>query len=562
MFRAVTKRKVGLLVSIAVSLVTLFVTPLSSLDPINVPKLWVLLALAFAIVGVIIFDLKPLGNKSDRLNIIASVSLLLFMIIAMILSDSPLTQQLFGTFGRNTGLLTYLSFVIIFIGAANATDISIKKPFVLSFSIAAGFNAIYGFVQAIGKDPQKWSNPYTPVIGTLGNPNFVSAFLGLGVALALAYLFAANIKLIYRILAVLYILLATYDILKSDAQQGLIISALSGAIVLYFWLKDRIKVAAIRYLYLFSGLIAFILGVAGTLQKGPLATILYQQSVTYRGDYWQAGLTMLRNNPFFGVGLDSYGDWYRASRTVEATLRRGPSVVSNAAHNVFIDIAATAGIFALVAYLLLIFLGLKAAYKTIKRNPKADPFFIAIFAAWLGYLVQSVISINNIALGIWGWVLPGILISFEKWQAKDETSEAKNLTKAKRKSVSNFNDFSGMGLVGGLIIGGTIGFLPFNSDANFRHSMEEQNIDNIFISASKWPAVSDRLNFATKIFDQNQLQDKALLLARESVAINPRNFDGWNFLYNSNSVSADEKREILIRLKALDPHNPDLAKLG
>ena len=69
---------------------------------------------------------------------------------------------------------------------------------------------------------------------------------------------------------------------------------------------------------------------------------------------------MIKNHPWFGVGLDSYGDWYRASRTLAATIRRGPSTVSNAAHNVFIDIGATAGIFALIAYLAVVFLGFQA----------------------------------------------------------------------------------------------------------------------------------------------------------------------------------------------------------
>ena len=88
---------------------------------------------------------------------------------------------------------------------------------------------------------------------------------------------------------------------------------------------------------------------------------LYKPSVTYRGDYWHAGIEMFKSHPWFGVGLDAYGDYYRAERTLAATLRRGPSTVSNAAHNVFIDIAATAGIFALLAYLAVIFIGMRAA---------------------------------------------------------------------------------------------------------------------------------------------------------------------------------------------------------
>jgi len=235
-------------------------------------------------------------------------------------------------------------------------------------------------------------------------------------------------------------------------------------------------------------------------------------------------------------------------------VRRGPSTVSNAAHNVFIDIGATAGILALIAYLAVIFLGLRAAYRISKKSNGFDPFFVSIFVAWVGYLIQSVISINNIALGIWGWVLPGILISMEKWQPVNSSSRAE-----KKKSAT---DFSGMGLIAGLFVGAVIGYLPFNSDANFRHSLEARVPDEILKAATKWPTDAARLNYATQIFNQNKMQDKALPLARESVKLNPRNFDGWNYLYNSPSVSGNEKREILDTLKKLDPHNPDLKKLG
>ena len=112
------------------------------------------------------------------------------------------------------------------------------------------------------------------------------------------------------------------------------------------------------------------------------------------------------------------------------------------------------------------------------------------------------------------------------------------------------------------IIGGVIGFFPFNADANFRHSVEASSADLINTAADKWPQTPDRLLYAAKIFDQNKMSDKALKLARDAAKLNPRNFDAWYYIYNAPSTSGNEKREILDRLKALDPHNPDLAKLG
>jgi O-antigen ligase len=558
MFKEVTQRKVGSLISLSVALVTLFVTPYSTLDPINVPKLWVLLALAFGVVGALLLDIKPFFNKENWAPVIAAKSVFIFMFIAMLVSSAPFSQQLFGTYGRNTGLLTYLAFVILFIGAAVASSKSIKKPFLFAFGLTIGINALYGAVQAIGKDPQKWSNPYAPVIGTLGNPNFVSAFLGMGVALALSYLVSQNIDIKFRALSALYILFALYDILKSDAQQGLIVSLLSVGLVGYFFLKFKIKSTGIRLGYLSLGVFAFLVGVAGTLQKGPLASILYKSSVTYRGDYWHAGIEMFKKHPYFGVGLDSYGDWYRASRTLAATVRRGPSTVSNAAHNVYIDIAATAGIFALIAYLAVIFLGFRAAYKIAKRTTEFDPFFVGIFVAWVGYLIQSAISINNIALGIWGWVLPGVLISMERWGIESKKPiPNKPITKVKVAT-----DFSGMGLIGGVIVGGILGFFPFNADANFRNALESGDKARISIAALKFPRDYSRMNYAAQIFEQNKLIESAVTIARVSVKYNKRNYDALNFLYRSGKITAEDRKKILNRMLALDPHNPDLKKLG
>ena len=148
-----------------------------------------------------------------------------------------------------------------------------------------------------------------------------------------------------------------------------------------------------------------------------------------------------------------------------------------------------------------------------------------------------------------------MLIAINRWQSEEPI-------KKEKVKVKNATDFSGMAMVAGLVVGGVIGYLPFNADANFRHSIETGDPNKIYAAATKWPSDASRLNYAAQIFDQNKMQDKAVTLAREAVKLSPRNFDGWMYLYNSPSVSGNEKREILDRLKVLDPHNPDLMKLG
>ena len=149
-------------------------------------------------------------------------------------------------------------------------------------------------------------------------------------------------------------------------------------------------------------------------------------------------------------------------------------------------------------------------------------------------------------------MLPGLLIAMDRWQTEE---------KPKVKEVKS-TDFTGMVMMAGLVIGGVIGYLPFNADANFRHALESGDGAKIYPAATKWPTDPAKLMYAANIFDENKMQDKAVELAREAVKLSPRNFDAWMYLYNAPSVSGNEKREILDRLKALDPHNPDLVKLG
>ena len=522
------------------------------MDPINLPKFWVLMSLGIATSFMLIIQPKSLISKSNWPIVVSSGSVIVCMFLSLMTSRISISQQLFGTYGRNTGLFTYLAFGTLLIGAAVATNRKVIKPFIIGTSAALLINVSYGAIQANGGDPYKWSNPYAPVIGTFGNPNFVSSFLGMGMAFALSYLVAPAIEIKFRIVSGFYILLALYDILRSDAQQGLVVSFLSFGLIGHFLLKAKFSKPIIRYSYLGCGLIVTLIGILGTLQKAPLSSMLYKPSVTYRGDYWHAGMEMFKSHPWLGVGLDAYGDYYRAARTITATLRRGPTAVSNAAHNVFIDIAATAGIFALLAYSVVILIGMRAAWRISKRSTGFDPFFVSIFVAWVGYLVQSVISINNIALGIWGWVLPGLLIAMDRWQTEE---------KSKVREIKS-TDFTGMVMMAGLVIGGVIGWLPFNSDANFRYAIYSVNPAKIYTSAMKWPTDPARIMYAANIFEQNKMQDKAVELAREAVRLSPRNFDAWMYLYNAPSVLGNEKREILDRLKVLDPHNPDLAKLG
>ena len=223
MLTEMVSKRAGWLAGAALFIVTVFVTPNSTLDPINVPKLWALSIFGFAAIFMLASQGKSLFDRKNRFLTISILGLPLYMFLGIFFTDSTLSRELFGTYGRNTGFLTYFSFAALALLLTIASTSNIKKQILIGVVGAISVNVIYSLIQALGKDPQNWVITYTPVFGTLGNPDFVSAFLGFGAAFPLAYLFSRNTNVISKVLCSLYVPIALFDIYKSGSQQGLIV---------------------------------------------------------------------------------------------------------------------------------------------------------------------------------------------------------------------------------------------------------------------------------------------------------------------------------------------------
>jgi hypothetical protein len=179
--------------------------------------------------------------------------------------------------------------------------------------------------------------------------------------------------------------------------------------VVVVWVWQRQKIAA--WVLTGLGIIGGIAGVAGMLNKGPLTKYFYKISVTYRGDYWRAGWNMFVHHPLFGVGLDRFGAYFRQYRDATQVARRGPNLISNAAHDVPIQLASTGGIFVLISFLALTFFILWRGIVALRKTSGTEQIVVAvIFGAWATYEAQSLISIDNLAIAIWGYILGGAVI--------------------------------------------------------------------------------------------------------------------------------------------------------
>ena len=147
------------------------------------------------------------------------------------------------------------------------------------------------------------------------------------------------------------------------------------------------------------------------LQKGPLVSLLYKDSVSVRGYYWRAGIEMFKNKPFTRVGVDRYGAYFKEFREVGYPLKYGYEITSSNAHNTFIQLFATAGIFVGTVYLLIIGYVLFSGINLLRRSNGEDrKITLGLISVWIGFQAQSLISIDNIGISIWGWLLGGSIV--------------------------------------------------------------------------------------------------------------------------------------------------------
>jgi len=378
-------------------------------DPFNSPKLWIVLIVAAWLVGYIVsFRNIVFTNKELKLTFYLSAFFILFSLIATAFTDFKYIA-FFGETQRRNGFFAYISLAIILLATSIFIRLfNVKRLFITVYFIATTL-AAYAFMQTTGKDFVKWSNPYNEIIGTVGNPNFAAAVMAILGVLMFSVIFIKDFSIYYRIYAGILTLCLLGLIYRSNARQGLLSYALGIGIFLVVWIygrNNRLGVIAAG-----SGLVVFIVAVLGMLQIGPLEKYLYKPSVSIRGYYWRAGIEMLNHHPLFGVGMDRYGAYFKQYREVGYPLSYGFDITSSNAHNTFIQLFATGGIFLGATYLVLNAYILRRAVVGLKNLTGDNRLLLAgIFSAWIAFHAQSLVSIDNIGISIWGWVLGGSII--------------------------------------------------------------------------------------------------------------------------------------------------------
>jgi O-antigen ligase len=482
--------------------------------------------------------------------------------IANLLSAQPIEHGFYGTYGRSTGSLAYFALSIFSIVAFLLAKNEMSSKLLMSFLLAGIFNLLYFALTLFGIEIFNWNNPSKSVLGTFGNSNFAGAFMGIFLLFLVSKLYLSkNNKVLFPFYLFLAVF-AAFEVYKTRATQGIVVSGLGLFILGFFVIRSRSN-KKIEIMYLGATIFVGIIAVLGMLQIGPLSQWLYKTSVSLRGGYWRAGWKMGLDNPLFGVGPDSYGFYYRKYRGQEIMDLAGPDTTTDAAHNVFLDIFAYGGFPLLIFYIIMQLIVLSSILRVLKKTRSFDPTFSVLVACWVAYQAQSVISINQIGVAIWGWILSGLIVgmAFRIIDGALEPSiKTEKLSKRTMRRGQQESDYS---LLLGSIFGMAglfVSIQPLLSDGAYFAALKKREIGAIEVAAKKWPTNPVRLGDATTIFSNNGFKEQSIALASYSIKKYPESYVAWFVYYTTPGLSLLEKEKALLVLKTLDPLNKELGK--
>jgi hypothetical protein len=549
-------RYLGMYVLLASVAVCLLVAPFNAIDPVNLPKLCLLVVLSFIAAGFAFSKIEFFKLKRNRIILLIIGLFILQLIIVLLVDKRDFSYKFYGTYGRNTGFIAYLSLSFLLLASLVSSTKLLLKRYVVALVGSGAVLALYGIAQSKGFDFYEFDLGIgSKTFGSFGNSNFQSAYMGITAAAALTLVIYSKVKIYFKVGLFILTCLAIYNVSLSS-EQGFFNFAvgIASATVLFLF---KLRKPILGWIALAGSSVSVLFLLLGILKVGPLAPFIFESSLFARWFYWRAAGKMMMDNPFLGVGMDGYGDAYLRSRPASFYSSEFFSV-SDTAHSIPLDIGSNGGFPLFIAYSAIIVFVLLSIVRIMKRKTEFDVVFATIVAAWVAYQAQSLISINQLGLGVWGWSLSGLIIGYElntrpnDIKANPQVGTRGRVSSQKISALAVITTFiaTGAGIAAALP--------PYLAANKFYVALQSGDAEVIQPAAYLQPYDRARFAYVAKLLQENKLESRAIAVLRDATAIYPDTYELWRRWASIPSAAPSDIERAKAEVKRLDPFNPEL----
>lgn len=399
------QKHLGLLISFSAACVSVFFNT-QFIDVIQLPKFLILIAgtsliLILALRNPLV-DFSNINIRFVRYFVGAFLSL---QLISAVINKQNWYEILVGTWGRYNGLITSCALSILLFTAATNKINSLVSTLIQSLTFLGIFFTLYGLLELKGVNfvNQVTQDPFIKL--TFGNSNFASIMLVLTSIATLSSILQKK----GRLFLLPAIFLQIFLVYKTYALQGWILLALCLTILTGIWLsKNEFVFLRQNSKILLLSLGVFVISLFVLMSK--FYSSISFSSLINRIHIWQATIPMLKENLFFGVGQDAFGLWFPKYRSASPLLTDIQTEYYDNAHNIFLNYLANSGIFVFILFLFFtIFVGYHSVL--ILKYQRHNLDLVSLVCIWFALQAQSLISVDNIALNVWTWIISGVIIS-------------------------------------------------------------------------------------------------------------------------------------------------------
>ncbi len=340
-------------------------------------------------------------REKIKLNHPAAVPLaafLFFAVISTLLAPDKLTALL-GLPFRLTGFTTYFFCIILFILAAQSVHSEKLLRAAIWSCVIVSLIAVLQYI-GINPVPHEYFRDKMISYGTMGNPNFLGTY-------TCFFLPAAILSYIYskKKCWLLAASLIYAGVLVSITRGVWISSFLVFLMVVWYCLKHKdwrrpIAITMIMFILVTAVLAplrdGLILARAGTIQREIKSGIELQDSAGASRMYiWKECFKLLPENWLFGMGPEHL-------QFAKITGSGNSRALADKAHNVYLEMAVTTGIFTLISYLAFLSFFLR------HRKGKREFLFFSMVAV---YIVQAFFNIDVVmVMPVW-WIILGLSLA-------------------------------------------------------------------------------------------------------------------------------------------------------